>query len=336
MIPITKPSITALEKKYVNNALESGFVGSGEYIKKFEQAWAKYNGYSHGIACSSGTAALFLALKALGIGPGDEVIVPDFTMISCAWAVTWTGATPVFVDCRDDLNMDPDKLELAFTVRTKALMAVAIYGRPVDQRVFNIAEEKRIPVIEDLAEGHGIKPRGQLVCYSFYGNKIITTGEGGMILANNTHLADEMDKLRNLYFDKDRSMIHEQMGYNYRMSNLQAAFGLAQVQRFNTLITKRKQVMRWYSEFLPRRYAMPKRAVGWVYDVPSVDPVALKKHLWDNGVDSRYWFKPMTSQPMYRQWKHSSPTAHSLKGLYLPLYPDLTKVEVKKICQLLP
>lgn len=333
MIPITKPSITLVEKGYVNDALDSGYIGVGPYIETFERAWSMKNAYGYGVACSSGTAALFLALKALGVGPGDEVIVPEFTMISCAWAVTWTGATPVFVNPGHDLNIDVEEMVGKINKKTKAIMLVAIYGRSVSQRAFDLARFYNIPVVEDLAEGHGISPRGDIVCYSFYGNKILTTGEGGMCLTNNVAMADEMKLLRNLSFNKDRSMIHEKMGYNYRLTNLQAAIGVIQVDRVDELLHKRAQVAKWYDELIDERFKMPRRDVNWVYDIQLkdiMDENDLKEKLFEKGIESRHFFRFMSDQPMYRE---SGRMINSYKfGLYLPLYPDLTQEEVEYIC----
>ncbi len=336
MITISQPSISEIERGYINDIMCNGEWSGGPYIKKFENAWAEKNGMDHGIACSNGTSALFLALKALGIGPGDEVIVPEFTMVACAWAVEYCGATPVFVDCDDTLNIDPKLLPQALTARTKAIMPVHIYGRKVSNEVFRFAREHKLKVVEDMAEAHGIKPKGDIACYSFYGNKIITTGEGGMCLTNGVKLAEEMRKLRNLYFDDARTMIHEKIGYNLRMTNIQAALGLAQVERFDWIMERRKWIQETYDKYIPQKHKMPSREVLWVYDIKVDNQGKMKRRLKRNKIDSRFFFKPMSAQPMYQK-----PTA-SLKaqywsehGIYLPVWTEMGETDIRFICEAL-
>ena len=331
-ISCSKPSITDLEKSYVNDALSKGDIGIGEYIGKFEQAWAKWNNYAYGISCNSGTNALFLALKALGIGPGDEVIVPEYTMIATAWAVTYTGATPVFVDCKDDLNIDVD--QICITENTKAIIAVPIYGRPVDSRIYQLG----VTVVEDMAEAHGIKPQGTVACYSFYGNKILTTGEGGMCLTNDQFLADEMRSLANMYFDKGRTMIHPKVGHNFRMTNLQAAVGLAQVERIEEILAKRKEIEFLYDAFLPPQFLNGKREVLWMYDIHTCKhQEEIKQKLAEQGVETRYGFKPMSMQPMYFNPKYVHLNAYkwSKRILYLPTWTDMSEDTIIRICRML-
>lgn len=292
-------------------------------VTKFENAWAKFNGYKYGVACNSGTNALFLALKALGIGKGDEVIVPEFTMAATAWAVSYTGAKPIFVDCKDDLTIDTDKINI--NKKTKAIMPVVIYGRTYDDcRRFGL------PVVEDMAEGHGIKPRGKVACYSFYKNKIIETGEGGMCLTNDKGLADEMRSLANMYFDKERSYLHPKIGYNFRLTEYQAEQGLKQVKDFKNIIKKRRKIEKWWDKYLAEQIKMPKRDTVWMYDIDCKDKQEeVKKKI----PMSRYFFKPMSMQPCYnRKYKRLNAYKWSKRGLYLPLW-DLTEKEIKKICQ---
>lgn len=290
---------------------------------EFEKAWAEFNGYKYGVTCNSGTNALFLALKALGIGKGDEVIVPEFTMIATAWAVSYTGAKPVFVDCKDDLTIDTDKIKI--TKKTKAIIPVIIYGRTYDDcRHFGI------PVVEDMAEGHGTKPRGKIACYSFYKNKIIETGEGGMCLTNDKELADEMRSLANMYFDKDRTYLHPKIGYNFRLTDYQSKQGLKQIKNFKNIIKKRRKIESWWDKYLPEQVKMPKRETVWMYDIDCGDKQEKIKKLIPM---SRYFFKPMSQQPMYAgKYTHLNAYKWSKRGLYLPL-KDLTELEVKKICQ---
>ena len=331
MIPLSKPSITDLEKEYVYQAMSAGDIGVGPFIQKFEDAWADWNDMTFGVSCNSGTNAIYLALKALGIGPGDEVIVPEYTMVATAWAVTYTGATPVFVDCYDELIMDEIKAERAITEKTKAIIVVPIYGRDARYPVTNL------PIIEDMAEAHGMKPQGDIACYSFYGNKILTTGEGGMCLTDNPKWAEEMRLYANMYFDKGRTMIHPKVGHNFRMTNLQAAVGLAQVERVDEILYKRERIQRWYDENLPEAYKMPRRDVLWMYDISVEDNEKMKALLEINGIPTRYGFKPMSQQPMYFNEKYKDLNAYkwSKKILYLPTYTDLTEEEVKKICKVI-
>lgn len=338
MIPLTKPSITARELTYVDHAVAHANIGAGEYIGRFERAWAEYNGMAFGVSCSSGSAALLLALKALGIKSGDEVIVPDFTSVACIRAVEVCGATPVLVDCRDDMLMDPELVRAALTHKTRAIMAVAIYGRPVDAEIYDMG----VPVIDDLAEGHGITPRGVIACYSFYGNKILTTGEGGMCLTDNEHLAQEMRDFANFFFDKGRRNLHDRAGWNFRLTNIQAAIGLAQVERATEILRGRKIAMDWYAEFLPVEYAGPAREVGWLYDVRQIkDQSIVRGRLEHEGIEVREFFKPLHQQPPFTGYKmitkQTSPMSYLLgySGLLLPLHPDLKKEDVQKICEAL-
>lgn len=326
---LSQPSITDREKEYVYQALSKGDVGVGEFIEKFEDAWADYNDMTFGVSCNSGTNAIYLALKALGIGPGDEVIVPEYTMIATAWAVSYTGATPVFVDCYDNLIMDEIKAERAITEKTKAIIVVPIYGREAKYPATNL------PIIEDMAEAHGIKPKGDIACYSFYGNKILTTGEGGMCLTDNAQWAESMRLYANMYFDKDRTMLHPKVGHNFRMTNLQAAVGLAQVERIDEILAKRSQIQDWYDQNLPESLKMPRRDVLWMYDIKVDNNEHWKKLLEVNGIPTRYGFKPMSMQLMYagKPVTHLNAYKWSKKILYLPTYTDQTEDNVKEICQ---
>lgn len=322
-----KPSITDLEKGFVEEALNESAIGQGRFIEKFESSWSNYNFMMYGVSCNSGTNALYLALKALGIGKGDEVIVPEFTMVATAWAVSYTGATPVFIDCKDDLNMDVDLIENAISKKTKAIMPVHIYGRQCDMNTINrIAVDNKLFVVEDMAEAHGIIPSGDIACYSFYGNKILTTGEGGMCITNDKALADEMRLLANMYFDKERTMIHPKIGHNFRMTNLQAAIGYAQVLRINEILKKRDQIEVWFDKYIPSECKRPKRDVLWMYDFN-----------WDKPLkpeDTRYFFKPMSQQPDYlAPYEHLNAYKWSKKGLYAMVWTDMTEEDVKNICK---
>lgn len=338
IIPVSKPSITSKELAYAKDALKSGWISSqGPYIEKFENAWANFNGIEYGASCNSGTNALFLALKAIGIQKGDEVIVPEFTMVATAWAVTYCGATPVFVDCLDDLTMDPNKISQAITWKTRAIMPTAIYGRAPSQKIYEMARTHNLFIVEDLAEGHGIKPRGDIACYSFFGNKILTTGEGGMCITNDEKIHAKIQYLKAMAFNSNHTFLHNELGYNFRMTNVQAAIGLAQVERFEELIKKRNQIISWYDELIPEHYQMSKRDVPWVYDIDcGKNQEEIRAHLEEKGVQTRYFFKPMSQQSMYEgHYKGLNAYEWSNRGIYLPLFPDMKKSDVEYICKFL-
>lgn len=327
---LSKPSITDLERRYVEKAMDASDIGVGQFIGQFEELWAQKNKKKYGVSCNSGTNAIYLALKALGVGPGDEVIVPEYTMIATAWAVSYTGATPVFADCGDDLLID----KFPFSGKTKAVIFVPIYGRKIHSAYYVAARLADIAIIEDMAEAHGIEPRGDIACYSFYGNKILTTGEGGMCLTNNKELADEMRSLANMYFDEGRTMIHPKRGHNFRMTNLQAAVGVAQVMRCDEILEKRAKIQEWYDENLPEALKMPHRDVLWMYDIKVPDNVKWKAEIERIGIPTRYGFKPMSMQPMYLgEYEHLNAYRWSKRILYLPTYTDLAEKEIKEICQ---
>ena len=323
-----KPSITELEKHFVEKAMNNSDIGVGPFIGQFEHLWASKNGMAFGVSCNSGTNAIYLALKALGIGPGDEVIVPEYTMIATAWAVSYTGATPVFVDCGDDLLMDYSKIQPSNKV--KAIITVPIYGRRLRMP---IALNKTVRIIEDMAEAHGIKPQGDIACYSFYGNKILTTGEGGMCITNNKEWADEMRSLSNMYMDEKRTYLHPKQGHNFRMTNLQAAVGLAQVMRSEEILEKRAKIQDWYDQNIPEHVKMPRREVLWFYDIQTDHQEELKDYLEKNGIPSRYGFKPMSMQPQYLgEYEHLNAYKWSKRILYLPVWTEMSENEVKEVC----
>lgn len=337
MFPVSKPFITDKEKDYAKDAIDSGWISSrGDYIGKFQQAWADYNGMKHGVGCSSGTNAIFLALRALGIKEGDEVIVPDFTMVATAWAVTYTGAIPVFVDCDDSLLIDVEKIEEKITNKTKAIIPVHIYGRQCNMdRIMQIADLYNLFVVEDSAEAHGVKPRGDIACFSLFGNKIITTGEGGICLTNYDDLAQKMEWYRSMCFDEKHTFLHPDIGYNYRMTNVQGAIGLGQVENIDFILAKRKLVAEWYDELLPKEVLMPKRDVVWVYDIDCGErQEEVKKKLEENGIDTRYFFKPMTMQPMYSGEVGVNAFKWSKRGIYLPTYTEMTREDVEMIAKI--
>jgi perosamine synthetase len=319
MIPVWEPLLDGNERRYADDCLETGWVSSmGKYIPLFEEAFAGWVGRPHGVACSSCTTGLHMALVALGIGPGDEVIVPDFTLIVSANTVIQAGARPVFADV--DANtwcLDPARIEEKIGPRTRAIMAVHMYGHPCDMdAICEIARRHDLIVIEDCAEAHGAEVRGRKVgtfghaaAFSFYGNKILTTGEGGMVLVSDDGLARRMRTLRDQAFQEPR-FVHERMGWNYRMTNIQAAIGLAQTERADAKIDAKRRIGRQYMErlagtpglTLPAEASWAKN-VYWMFGMvlgdewPSRDE--LMARMKARGVDTRAFFWPMHRQPVF-------------------------------------
>ena len=332
--PVSKPWLGDREHELVSDAIASGWISSqGPEIKRFEAAFAEYNGVSHGVACSSGTAALTVALAALGVGPGDEVIVPEFTMIASAWAATYVGATPVFVDCGDDLNIDVTKIEARMTPRTAVIMPVHVYGRRCDMdAIMELAYDYNVRVVEDSAESHGVRPVGDIACFSLFANKIITAGEGGICITNEPRLAAQMAHLRAMAFTRDHSFLHKKIAYNFRMTNLQAALASAQLERIDEILSRRRVIEKFYDAALadiPGVTLMPPRDVLWMYDVRVERRPQLQAYLAEHGVETRLFFKPMSRQPMYFDagWPSLNAATFSEDGLYLPTYPELTEAD---------
>lgn len=362
-IPVCEPSLLGNEKVYVTEALESGWISSsGRYIAQFEKAFASYCGVEHGISVCNGTAALHLTLVAAGIGKGDEVIIPDFTMISSAFAICYTGAIPVFVDAEPiTWNIHPGLIEEKITPRTKAIMPVHIYGHPCDMEVIlGIAKEHDLVVIEDGAEAHGAEYRGKKVgsfghgsAFSFYANKNITTGEGGMVVTDDPKLADKCRYFRNLCFplDAPRTYIHEHIGFNYRMSNLHAAIGLAQVERADSYRAMRIRNAGIYRDNLwgvPGITLQAQRDdclnVYWMNGI-LVDQAAyghsrdeLVVYLRERGIDTRNFFVGLHRQPSLEQYacnkdlKYPVTDRLSEQGFYLPSSSSLAVEQIEYIC----
>ncbi|AJC61736.1 RimF [Streptomyces sp. 769] len=331
---MSRPALTGRELEYLTATVEDGWISSqGPMVRRFERAFADYNASAHGVACSSGTTALTLALRALGVGPGDEVIVPEFTMVASAWAVTYTGATPVFVDCGDDLNIDVSRIEEKITSRTKVVMPVHIYGRRCDMdTIMDLAFQYNLKVVEDSAEAHGVRPTGDIACYSLFANKIITSGEGGICLTDDPKLADQMAHLRAMAFTKDHSFLHKKVAYNFRMTAMQAAVALAQTERLDDILEIRRGIERRYDEGLadvPGITLMPPRDVLWMYDLRAERREELREFLAGESIETRLFFKPMSRQPMYfhPDWPSLKANAFAEDGLYLPTHTELTPAE---------
>jgi perosamine synthetase len=352
--PISRPSLGPLESEYVMRAVDSGWISSiGEFITRFEEEFAKFCGCRHAIAVSNGTAAIHLALRALEIGQGDEIIVPDLSFIATANAVLASGAEPVFADIdRETLCLDPADIEGKITPRTKAIMPVHIYGHPADMNaICDVAQRYGLKVIEDAAEAHGATIRsrrvgslGDCATFSFYANKILTTGEGGMVTTNDPLIAERCRVLRDHAMSKQKRYWHEEPGYNYRMTNLQAAVGCAQIARSAELLRKRAEIFGWYVEQLKgingislNRRAPWAEPCYWMVcaEFDQLDEAkreTLMRRLAEAGVDTRPYFYPMSDMPYFE--KADTPVAHELyaRGITLPTYFDLTKDDVSVIC----
>ncbi len=359
MIPIAKPFLGAEELENVKEAVESGWVSSkGEFITEFEEKFAAFCGVKYGVATSNGTTALHLALTALGIGKGDEVIVPNLTFIATANAVTYTGAVPVMVDCNPAYwGIEPAFIEEKITPRTKAIIPVHLYGHPCDMdAISDIARAYNLLVIEDAAEAHGAEYRGKKVgsfgdiaCFSFFGNKIITTGEGGMCLTDDEVLAGKMRVLRDHGQNPDRRYWYDIVGFNYRMTNVQAAIGAAQVDRLERLIDIKRQIAGWYKTGLQylsdEGYIIPSpemswaKNVYWMYSILLTDRVEINRdevisRLADTGIETRPFFYPLHLLPPYER-SGSFPVAEMLgsKGINLPSGYGIDREDVNCICR---
>ena len=353
-IPVAEPVLEGNEKKYVMDCLDTGWIsGSGRYVDAFEEKFAALCGTEHAVAVANGTVALHVALLALGIGAGDEVIVPDLTYIASANAVTYCGARAVFADV-DARTWTLDAADVARKISpaTKAIMPVHLYGHPVDMNpIFELAKEHGLFVIEDAAEAHGALYRGRAVgglgdvaTFSFYGNKIITTGEGGMIVTNDASLARRMRLLKGQGMTPERRFWFASVGYNYRMTNIQAAIGLAQMERLEWFIERRREVASWYNEALKdlpvqvSSEASWAKNVYWLYSIivgEGVDRDRLMLELNDEGVETRPFFYPMHEMPPYfvedGDAKFPVTTSLAARGINLPSSARITEEDVEFI-----
>jgi perosamine synthetase len=355
IIPVCEPTLGGNETRYVLDCLTTNWISSaGKYISMFEQEFSRKAGCDHGIACISGTAALHLIIAALGLGPGDEVIVPTHTMIATAYAVSYTGARPVLVDSeRRTWNPDISQIEEKITERTRAIIVVHTYGHPVDMdAVTEIARKHNLYVVEDAAEAHGAEYKGRLAgslgdaaAFSFYANKIITTGEGGMVTTRNPQLAEVVRTLRDHAFSKERHFWHKYIGYSFRMTNLQAAVGLAQTEQMDGFVERRRRNAALYTSLLqdvsglslPQEESWAKN-VYWMYGLLVEDEFGLtrdelRRCLAERGIETRTFFIPMHLQPIYyADYKGEQyPVAEDLcrRGLYLPSASSLTEQEIR-------
>jgi perosamine synthetase len=359
IIPVATPIIGEKELLYVTDAVLSGWISSqGKYIGQFEEQFASFCGTKYAVAVSNGTVALHLALTALGIGPGDEVIIPALTFVATANTVRYCNANPVFVDIhRGNWNIDPDMIEEAITPRTKAIIPVHLYGQPCDmERIMEIAERHHLFVVEDAAEAHGAEYNGRRVgslghmgCFSFYGNKIITTGEGGMVVTNDTILNEQMRILRDHGMHPGKRYWHEVVGFNYRMTNIQAAIGVAQLERWEQIISAKDRIQKFYDNHLDfanlqRSIPLPgSRPVCWLYTVLLKDDNdkhvrdVLLERLKSYNIDSRPVFNPLPAMPPYfvTEWMGKYPITKWIaeRGFSLPSSVEIGEINLLRITE---
>ncbi len=358
-IPVAKPLFVGNEKIYLNECLDSGWISSaGKYIISFEKIVAEYCGVPCAVAVSNGTVALHLALVALGIGPGDEVIVPDLTFAATANAVIYTGAKPLLVDVEaDSWTIDIEKCDDLITSKTKAIIPVHLYGQPCQMsKICEFANHHRLFIIEDCAEAHGAEFQGKKVgtfgdvnCFSFYGNKIVTTGEGGICLTSDQQTFERLQMLRDHGMDKNHKYWHNQVGYNYRMTNIQAAIGYAQMERIDEFIKVRENIQRQYDQLLGghpkiviQKDLPDRKKVCWIYSVEIVNDELgisiqeIQQRLKEKGIDSRPFFIPLHKMPPYSGYRHnqlSQSVRISQHGLSLPTFTDLSEDQIKFIAK---
>lgn len=359
-IPVNEPVLDGNERKYLHECIDSGWISSeGPFVREFEDSFATLVGRQHGIAVANGSGALDIAVKALHIGPGDEVILPTFTIISCAASIVRAGATPVLVDSDPQTwNMDVTQVAEKITNRTKAIMVVHIYGLPVDMNpLVELAEKHGLTIIEDAAEMHGQTYNsrmcgsfGDISTFSFYPNKHVTTGEGGMLVCDKPELAERCRSLRNLCFQAKRRFVHEELGWNYRMTNLQAALGLAQLERLDDFVARKRRMGQRYSELLadvsgialPLARTAYAENVYWVYglvldDRLPCDAAEVMRRLGTRGIGTRPFFWPMHEQPVFNKMGlftgESYPVAERLarRGFYIPSGMALTDSQIERV-----
>lgn len=362
MIPINKPLLNGNEKKYLTECIDTTWISSeGPFIKKFEEGMANYIGKKHAVACSNGSAALDIAVKSLGLKKGDEVIMPSFTIISCAQSLVTQGIKPVLVDSDFyTFNMKVKDVESKITSKTKAIMIVHIYGLTVDvDPILEIAKKYNLKIIEDAAEVHGQTYKGRrcgsfgdVSTFSFYANKHITTGEGGMVLTDDENLYKRCTSFRNLCFSPDghKRFIHEEIGWNYRMTNMQAALGVAQLEKIDEVIKRKRWIGNLYNELLKDidtiNLPIPKtnycENIYWVYAVTLKDDFPknaqeVMKELESKEISTRPFFYPMHKQPVFNKMdlflNDKLPVSEKLyeRGFYIPSGLGLTEEEIKEV-----
>ncbi|UJS25909.1 DegT/DnrJ/EryC1/StrS family aminotransferase [Thiothrix winogradskyi] len=363
-IPVNEPLLNGNEKAYLNQCIDTGWISSeGPFVKQFEEQFAAKMGRKYGIAVANGSVALDAAIVALDIGAGDEVIMPTFTIISCAAAIVRAGAIPVLVDSDPvTWNMDVEQIESLITPRTKAIMAVHIFGLPVDmQPLLTLAERYNLKVIEDAAQMHGQtyqgKPCGSfgdISTFSFYPNKHITTGEGGMIATDDPQLAEKCRSLRNLCFKPEQRFLHDELGWNFRMTNLQAALGVAQLERLDEFVQRKRHMGRYYTHLLegvagiqlPLANTTYAENIYWVYGVVLDDDLPFDAKTAMNalgklGIGTRPFFWAMHEQPVLRNMglfgNARYPVAERLarRGFYIPSGLALNDAQMERSAAML-
>ncbi len=359
-IAVNEPLLDGNEKKYLAQCIDTGWISSeGPFVEQFEKTLAARVNRRWGVAVCNGTAALDAAIEALGIEAGDEVIMPAFTIISCIGQLIRCGARPVLVDSdARTWNMDVSQIEAKITARTKAIMVAHMYGLPVDMKpVLEIAERYRLRLLEDAAEMHGQSCHGRpcgsfgdISTFSFYANKVVTTGEGGMILTNDEELAQRCSSLRNLCFQPQKRFVHEHLGWNFRMTNLQAAMGVAQLERLDEFVARKRAMGRCYTELLqgisglqlPLPATDYAQNIYWVYGMVldesrDLDAAQAMRKLASLGIGCRPFFCPMHQQPVLRARGlfegESYPVAERLyrRGFYIPSGLALTEAQITRV-----
>lgn len=362
MIPVNQPLFISDEKKYLAKCIDTGWISSeGPFVKEFEEKFSSFIGKKYGLAVSSGTAALEVAMGAIKLKPGDEVIMPSFTIISCALAVVNYGGVPVFVDSEPETwNIDVSKIEAKITKKTKAIMPVHIYGHACDMElILKLAEKYKLLVIEDAAEVHGGEYKGKkcgsfsdISCFSFYANKILNCGEGGMVLTDDQKYAERARALRNLAHSKKKRFYHQEVARNYRLTNLQAAIGVTQLKNIKKLIKIKRENAQKYTERLKdiKGLQLPTekdwaKNVYWMYSIVLDEKTGFTaetfaKKLAKKGIATRPFFYPLHLQPVWKNLKlkikkGNYPVAERLakQGLYLPSGLALTEKQIEKVCK---
>jgi perosamine synthetase len=352
-IPVYRPSLKGNEKKYVNDCLESGWISSrGEYIFKLEKCFSEFINVPAATTVANGTVALHLALHALGVGPGDEVIVPTLTYIASVNAIAYVGAKPVFVDCCPDTwNVDPEDVKSKITPRTRALMVVHLYGNPsAMSELQTICQENDLLMVEDAAEAFGSKYNGKYIgcfgdfaTFSFFGNKTITTGEGGMLTSHSRKLIERAAHLKNQGVSSAREYWHDEVAFNFRMTNICAAIGLAQLERADEILEYKKNIYSWYVENLSDTDIQFQKVEDcalssyWMVTILVRDLEqrnGLREHLKINGIETRPVFHPVHQMPVFYSSEKFPNAEHiSARGLNLPSFPELSEHDVKEICE---
>lgn len=361
MIPVNEPLLGQRELELVSEALRSGWIsGAGPYVEAFEAGWAAYCGRAYGVAVANGTVALHTAVALLNLEPGDEVLMPTFTIISCALPVVLAGAVPVLVDSdAQTWTMDTRQVAERVGPRTRAIMPVHIYGHPADMDpLLALAERHGLAIVEDAAEAHGAEYRGRRCgsfgtasCFSFYANKLLTTGEGGMLLVDDAQLAERARRLRNLAFEPGRRFLHHELGFNFRLTNLQAALGVAQLERMDEIVARKRHIGQAYTERLSGvpglqlQVQQPwARGVYWMYGLvldedTGLDAASFAQRLAARGVETRPFFLGMHEQPVLRERGlfagERYPVAERIarQGLYLPSGLALGAAEIERVCE---